>query len=110
MDYNDKINSRMVLYLLKEKLELTIGKLYEYISKEYPSINIDHEKKNFMYINNYDGDVDKLILEFIIYSINSTICYNLDDDEIQHISNNLDIFFDISEMNNSILIEINKDE
>lgn len=100
-----ELNNRTLAFLLNDKLDFTMFDLCRYIEEEYKSIDVYTIKKKFIQIsNNFNNIINNLLSNFILHEIKKA-----DDsiDDLDLISENMDVFFDITvdKSNDSITIE-----
>lgn len=110
----DILDERTLLYGIKDKLNISMIDFGHYIEEEYPIIECDNIKKNYIYLTTDNYDVKKCLSKFILEQIEyNSLDDNFDryDDEelLSLIYNNIDIFADITEKADvTYIIEINE--
>lgn len=105
MEETMELDSRVLSFMINDKLNFNMFDLCKYINNQYSSVDVYTIKKNFIQISDQNiGIINDILFSFIsdrIKSVDDTV------DDIDFIKDNLDVFFEVTEdeSNSSFTIE-----
>lgn len=94
----NRLNDRTLLYAIRDQLALSMIDFADYLSNDYPLIDCDSVKKNYLYATTDNYKLDEIITKYILNlmiendSLNESVNK---DDMYDTIYNNIDIFVEI---------------
>ena len=102
-----EMNDRTLAFLLNDRLDFTMYDLCRFIEENHKSIDIGTIKKNFLELS---GEVDEKQLNSILSSFVINQIKQIDDsiDNLDLITENIDVFFDITSDSNSLSVTIER--
>ena len=89
MDNNDRVYA----FLLKEKINIDMNELAEFIEESHSGVEIETARNSYLCINTFGRDITNSLTDYIVSKLEEKDVNK--DDVYDIVSNNLDMYLDI---------------
>ena len=101
----DVINERTLAFLINDALDISISDLCRYIEQNYQSVDCCVIRKNYTHLSMNGCDIKDILTNYVYEKIKSLDDYKDDDyDYLKIIDENLDIFFDVTDREDDVVV------